>query len=60
MQIKISLKIIEPISQQVKSQVNKFQLKLKGVLNPNFRPFNFELKKNGFFGINFDLGFKVL
>jgi len=32
----------------------------KGVLNPNFLPFSFELKKNRFFEINFDLGFRVL
>jgi len=35
-------------------------LGVKGVLNPNFRPFSFELKKNRFFEINFDLGFRVL
>jgi len=29
---------------------------LKGVLNPNFRSFSFELEKNKFFKINFDLG----
>jgi len=39
--------------------------KFKGVLNPNFRPFSFELKKIrffkiNFFKINFDLGFRVL
>jgi len=34
---------------------------LKGVLNPIFRPFSFELnKKNRFFKMNFDLGFRVL
>jgi len=34
---------------------------IKGVLNPNFLPFSFELnKKNRFFEINFDLGFRVL
>jgi len=36
------------------------QRSLKGVLNPNFRPYNFELNKNRFFKMNFDLGFKVL
>jgi len=30
------------------------------VLNPNFRPFSFELKKIRFFKINFDFGFRVL
>jgi len=33
---------------------------LKEVLNPNFRPFSFKLKKNFFFEINFELGFRVL
>jgi len=37
--------------------VNKI---FKGVLNPNFRPFSFKLKKLRFFEINFDLGFRVL
>jgi len=31
---------------------------LKGVLNPNFQTFRFELKKKKIFKINFDLGFK--
>jgi len=35
-------------------------LKLKGVLNPNFQPFSFKLKKIRFFELNFDLGFSVL
>jgi len=35
-------------------------LVFKGVLNPNFRPFSFELQKNRFFKINFYLGFRVL
>jgi len=33
---------------------------LKGILNPNFRPFSFELNKNRFFKMNFDLVFRVL
>jgi len=33
---------------------------VKGVLNPNIRPFSFELNKNIYFKINFDLGFRVL
>jgi len=33
---------------------------LKGVLNPNFRPFSIELKKIRFFKINFYLGFRGL
>jgi len=33
---------------------------IKGVLNLNFRPFSFELKKKRFLKINFDLGFRVL
>jgi len=33
---------------------------IKGALNPNFRSFSFELNKNRFFKINFDLGFRVL
>jgi len=33
---------------------------IKGVLNPNFRPFSFELKKIRFFEVNFDLDFRVL
>jgi len=33
---------------------------IKGVLNPNFQTFRFELKKIRFFEINFDLGFRVL
>jgi len=33
---------------------------VKGILNPNFRPFSFELKKIRFFEINFALGFRVL
>jgi len=32
---------------------------LKGGLNPNFQPFSFELRKNRFFEMNFDLGFRV-
>jgi len=38
----------------------KKNLAVKGVLNPNFRPFNFELKKKKIFKMNFDLSFKVL
>jgi len=33
---------------------------LKGVLNPNYRPFSFKMKKFRFFTINFNLGFRVL
>jgi len=35
---------------------------IKGILNLNFRPFSFELKKKKirFFEINFNLGFRVL
>jgi len=33
---------------------------IKGVLNPKFRPFSFELKKIRFFEINLDLCFRVL
>jgi len=34
---------------------------IKGVLNPNFRPISFKLKKKiRFFEMNFDLGFRVL
>jgi len=33
---------------------------IKGVLNPNFRPISFELKKIRLLEINFDLGFRVL
>jgi len=40
--------------------MNTDELAIKGVLNPNFRPFSFELKKIGLFEINFDLGFRVL
>jgi len=36
------------------------ELCIKGVLNPNFRPCSFELKKVRFFKMNFDLGFRVL
>jgi len=35
-------------------------LSVKGVLNPSFWPFSFELNKNRFFKMNFDLGFRVL
>jgi len=49
-----------------KQQANLFicfytiPLMFKGVLNFNFRPFSFELRKIRFFVINFDLGFRVL
>jgi len=33
-------------------------LYFKGVLNPNFRSFSFELNKKYIFKMNFDLGFK--
>jgi len=33
---------------------------VKGVLNPNFLPFSFELKKLRFFEINFELGSRFL
>jgi len=36
------------------------ELLVKRVLNPNFRPFSFELKKIRFFEINFGLGFRVM
>jgi len=39
---------------------NAIYCDVKGILNPNFRPFSFELKKKRFFKMNFDLGFKVL
>jgi len=39
---------------------NGLKFGLKRVLNSNFRPFSFELKKIRFFEINFDLGFRVL
>jgi len=48
---------IKPTSLIVVSLLGKT---LKGVLNPNFRPVSFELKKYRFFEINFDLGFRVL
>jgi len=35
-------------------------LGLKGVLNPNFRPISFELKKKKYFKINFNLDLRVM
>jgi len=37
-----------------------FEQTFKGVLNPNFRPFSYELKKIRLFEMNYDLGFRVL
>jgi len=42
------------------SQLIEFRENVKGVLNPNFRLISFELNKNKFFKINFNLGFRVL
>jgi len=42
------------------SELGRLQWKLKGVLNLNFRPFSFELNKNRFFKMNFELGFRDL
>jgi len=40
--------------------INEMAESFKGVLDPNFRPFSFELKKIKLFKISFELGFKVL
>jgi len=37
---------------------NKVKKQLKGVLNPNFWPFSFEMRKIRYFKINFELGCK--
>jgi len=47
-------------SSQLRENKQKLHSLFKGVFNPNFRPFSFELKKLRFFEINFELGFKVL
>jgi len=42
---------------------NFHNMRVKGVLNPNYRPFSLEfseLNKNRFFKMNFYLGFRVL
>jgi len=49
------MSLIKPLTTGLKSSFF-----LKGVLNPNFQTFSFELKKIRFSKINFDLGFRVL